>query len=298
MTDVDTDRVAARVLAWGGPRLRDLPWRRSRDPWEILVAEVMCQQTQVDRVVPKWHEFLGAFPDAPSCAAAPLGDVLRLWQGLGYPRRARHLHDSAVAITSQGGFPTTLEGLLALPGVGAYTARAVMAFALELDAAVVDTNTARVLARVSGRRLTAREAQSLADALVPAGSAWLWNQSFMDLGAQLCRPVPKCEACPVASMCAWNRQGCVDPDPASGSAGVSQRQARFEGSDRQVRGRIMARLVTGACSEDALRAAVQCDAERLARLVAALVEERLVERRGALLSLPASTLRVSGASEA
>jgi A/G-specific adenine glycosylase len=121
------------VLAWGLPRLRDLPWRHTRDPWAVLVSEVMLQQTQAARVVPKWQAFMESFPTPAACAAAPLGNVLRLWQGLGYPRRARNLHAAACAVDGAGGFPTTLDGLLALPGVGQYTARAVMAFAFELD---------------------------------------------------------------------------------------------------------------------------------------------------------------------
>ena len=123
------------VLVWGVPRLRDLPWRSTRDPWAVLVSEVMLQQTQVARVLPKWSAFMAEFPTPAVCADAALGDVLRLWQGLGYPRRARNLHAAAVEIDRLGSFPCTLEGLLALPGVGAYTARAVLAFAFEADAA-------------------------------------------------------------------------------------------------------------------------------------------------------------------
>ena len=103
------------VLGWGLPRLRDLPWRHTRDPWAVLVSEVMLQQTQVARVIPKWHAFLDAYPTPAACSAVPLGDVLRLWQGLGYPRRARNLHAAAGAITELGEFPSTLDGLLALP---------------------------------------------------------------------------------------------------------------------------------------------------------------------------------------
>jgi A/G-specific adenine glycosylase len=136
------------------PRLRDLPWRRTRDPWAILVSEVMLQQTQAVRVVPKWQEFIATYPTPADCAAASLGDVLRLWHGLGYPRRARNLHAAATLISGRSEFPATLETLRQLPGVGAYTARAVLAFAFEVDAAVVDTNIARVLARVTGHRLT------------------------------------------------------------------------------------------------------------------------------------------------
>jgi A/G-specific adenine glycosylase len=157
------------VLRWGEPRLRDLPWRHTRDPWAVLVSEVMLQQTQARRVIPKWHEFLARFPDPGSCAAASLGDVLRRWDGLGYPRRARSLHAAAQVIAASGAFPDTLEGLLALPGIGPYTARAVLAFAFEQDVAVVDTNIARVHARVAGRRLTGREVQGRADG---RGSRW------------------------------------------------------------------------------------------------------------------------------
>ena len=117
------------VLAWGIPRLRDLPWRATRDPWAVLVSEVMLQQTQAARVVPRWHSFLDRFPTVEVCAAAPLSDVLREWQGLGYPRRARNLHMAARRVAELGDFPRDLDGLLALPGVGRYTARAVMAFA-------------------------------------------------------------------------------------------------------------------------------------------------------------------------
>src|SRR5262245_60608385 len=119
------------VLAWGIPRLRDLPWRRIRDPWRILVAEVMLQQTQAERVIPKWSGCCAAYRTPPACANASLGEVLRLWHGLGYPRRARNLHDSAIAMVERHGgqVPDTLDQLLALAGIGQYTARAVLAFA-------------------------------------------------------------------------------------------------------------------------------------------------------------------------
>src|SRR5262245_46563273 len=144
MPPIDSDAV----LAWGMTRLRDLPWRATRDPWAILVAEVMLQQTQAARAVPKWHAFLDAFPTPPACAAASLGDVLRLWRGLGYPRRARNLRDAASMMVERhgGAVPTELSELLALPGVGRYTARAVRVFAFDRDDGLVDTNIARVLA--------------------------------------------------------------------------------------------------------------------------------------------------------
>ncbi len=266
------------VLAWGAHDLRDLPWRRERDPWRILVAEVMLQQTQVDRVIPKWTAFLDAFPNPGACASSSLADVLRLWQGLGYPRRARNLHGAAeIVVRRHGGrMPNDLESLLALPGIGPYTARAVLAFAFERDVAVVDTNIARILARSSGERLTARRAQSIADSLVPTGDGWLWNQVVMDLGALVCRPAPRCAQCPVEPTCAWANAGRPEPDPAIGSAGVSVRQAPFEGSDRQARGRVLARLGAGA----------QPVGDFDARIVAGLLADRLVEQRGNTLTLP------------
>ena len=244
------EAAAAAVLSWGLAQLRDLPWRRTRDPWAVLVSEVMLQQTQVDRVIPRWHEFLAVYPTPAACAVAGLGDVLRLWQGLGYPRRARNLHAAASAVTALSAFPDTLEGLLALPGVGNYTARAVLAFAYESPAAVVDTNIARVFARMAGRRLTAREVQAAADAALPGEQVWAWNQSLMDLGALLCRPrAPGCDRCPLADHCAYRGEG---EDPALGSAGVSGTQSRFDGSDRQGRGRLMRALGAGPVSRESL----------------------------------------------
>lgn len=272
------------VLRWGVPRLRDLPWRVTRDPWAILVSEVMLQQTQVPRVIPKWTAFLDAFPTPDACAAASLGDVLRLWQGLGYPRRARNLHATAIEITRLGGFPRDLAGLLALPGIGPYTARAVLTFAFEHDVAVVDTNIARVHARVAGRRLTPKEVQAAADEALVHGASWAFNQSLMDLGATLCRPtLPGCGECPLVPTCVWRGEG---PDPAVGSAGVSGRQARFEGSDRQARGRLLAALASAPVGAGSAATVMQRDPDVAVRLVAALVAEGLVVADGDHLRLP------------
>jgi A/G-specific adenine glycosylase len=272
------------VLAWGVPRLRDLPWRRTRDPWAVLVSEVMLQQTQVARVIPRWQSFLARFPTPEACAAASAADVLREWQGLGYPRRARDLHATACEVVRLGAFPRDLDGLLALPGVGTYTARALLAFAFEDDAAVVDTNIARVYARVVGERLTPRRVQSVADAACPRGDAWVWNQCLMDLGAVVCRPAPRCEECPVAVRCAWHRAG--GPDPAIGSAGVSVRQARFEGSDRQARGRLMKALAAGPVTCSDVASLMGRDTATATRLVAALLAEGLCQADRTTLRLP------------
>jgi len=238
----------------------------------------MLQQTQADRVIPKWRAFIDAYPDAVACASASLADVLRLWQGLGYPRRARNLRHAAELIVERhaGVLPDDLDALLALPGIGPYTARAVLAFAFERDVAVVDTNIARVLARSVGERLTPKRAQAIADDAVPNGDGWIWNQVIMDLGATLCRPTPVCSPCPIRGSCSWNRAGHPDPDPAVGSAGVSTRQAPFDGSDRQARGRVLAALHEGS------RPLEEFDG----RILATLVSDRLVEVDGHTARLP------------
>jgi A/G-specific adenine glycosylase len=279
------------VLAWGVPQLRDLPWRRTRDPWAVLVSEVMLQQTGVQRVVPKWNGFLEVFPTPSTCAAAPLGDVLRLWQGLGYPRRARNLWAAATVMVDRhdGRVPASLDDLLSLPGIGAYTARAVLAFAFEADVAVVDTNIARIFARVVGNRLTPSEVQRAADTALEVGESWTWNQALMDLGATVCTArSPRCEECPLAHLCRWRLSGAPDPDPAQGSAGVSGRQARFDGSDRQARGRLVKALGLAPVRRGSAAPTMGLEAQpdRAERLVAALIAEGLVVETGAVLHLP------------
>ncbi len=280
------DGAAAAVLDWGMPRLRDLPWRRTRDPWAVLVSEVMLQQTSVGRVQLRWAEFLERFPDPTACAAASLGDVLRAWQGLGYPRRARDLHAAARAMVERhgGAVPSSLDELRALAGIGPYTARAVQCFAFEVDAAVVDVNIGRVLSRVAGRRLPAREAQDAADRSLVAGAAWAWNQALMDLGATVCRSrSPRCGECPVRPWCAWNADPAM-PDPAA----PATRQARFDGSDRQARGCLMRAAGRGPIDTADLGDAsgLHDDVARARRLADALVADGLLVTDGAVFRLP------------
>lgn len=272
------------LLAWADEHLRDLPWRHTRDPWAVLVAETMLQQTQVARVVERWGPFLERYPDAPSCAAVPAAALLREWSGLGYNRRALMLHRAAQQISERhgGDVPGDLETLLALPGVGPYTARAVLAFAFEAVAAPVDTNIGRVLARLAGATLSTTEAQRLADTLVPTADSWRWNQAVMELGATVCtKRAPACGDCPVADGCAW--RGCGD-DPAVGSAAVSKPQARFDGSDRQYRGRVIDALRVVPRGFDQLANTLPADdPARSERIVAGLIADGLVEdERGTL----------------
>jgi A/G-specific adenine glycosylase len=167
----------------------------------VLVSELMLQQTQVPRVVSRWHDFVERFPDPSTCAAAPLGDVIRAWQGLGYNRRAANLHRCAVEVVDRHGgrLPDALDALLALPGIGPYTARAVLVFAYGRDIGLVDTNAGRFVARAgAGRALLPRDAQQLADALVPEGRGWEWGQAVFDLGALVCtKRNPRCGDCPI-----------------------------------------------------------------------------------------------------
>ncbi len=228
---------------------RDLPWRYTRDPWAVLVSEVMLQQTQVERVVPRWRSFLERWPTAAACAAEPAAEIVRAWAGLGYNRRALNLHRCARAVVERhaGELPDDLPALLALPGVGPYTARAVLAFAFERDVAVLDVNTRRVLIRAAwGRRVPPRAEQRLADGLVPPGRAWAWNQALLDLGATVCTARrPRCGGCPAAGTCRWRAAG--GPDPA---AGLRSRPVPFEGSDRQARGRLLDALREGPVRRD------------------------------------------------
>lgn len=281
------------VLRWGVEHRRELPWRNTRDPWAVLVSELMLQQTQVARVVPKWRAFLARFPDPPGCADAAAGEVVTHWAGLGYNRRALHLHQAAIVVTERHGgrLRADLAALLALPGVGPYTARAVLAFAFEADHGVLDTNAARVLARTAGRPLRPAEAQRAADALVPRGRSWAWNQAVLDLGATVCTArSPACDRCPVAAtgLCAWRAAGCPAPDPAVGSAGTSGRQSVFAGSDRQGRGRLVDALRSGPVTTADLAATLGWpdDPVRAARVAATVVADGLAVTRGDHLTLP------------
>jgi A/G-specific adenine glycosylase len=207
----------------------------------VLVSEVMLQQTSVARVLPKFEAFVAEFPTPQSLANAQLGDALVLWQGLGYPRRCRNLRDAATVISTQhdGNVPNDLEALLALPGIGPYTARAVLAFAYRYDVAVVDVNVSRVYSRLCGEPMKAKQLQDLADSLVPLGMSWEWNQVLMELGGRVCTArSPRCGQCPVRQWCVF-RSRDLAIDPATLSAGASKPQPRFEGSDRQLRGAVL-----------------------------------------------------------
>jgi A/G-specific adenine glycosylase len=245
----------------------------------VLVSELMLQQTQVPRVVTRWEPFLDQFPTPAACASAPAGDVVRAWAGLGYNRRALNLHRCATVVVERHGgqVPDDLGDLLALPGIGPYTARAVLVFAFERDIGLVDTNAGRFLARAgAGRTLALREAQELADSLVPHRQGWAWGQAVFDLGALVCtKRAPACGRCPIVGFCRWASAGWPDPDPVGGSAGISAPQSTFEGSDRQGRGRLVDALRAGPVPASAVAAATGFDPERADRVAAGLVRDGL-----------------------
>lgn len=279
--------VVEPLLRWGQRNLRELPWRAVRDPWSILVSEVMLQQTQVSRVIDRWPMFLERFPTPTSCAQAPPAAVLELWQGMGYNRRALNLHRASSQIVEHhdGVVPDSLDALLRLSGVGPYTARAVLVFAFERETGVVDTNVGRLLARWSGSSLSVGEAQLMAETLVPPGDSWRWNQGLFDFATAVCtKAAPLCEECPVTDACVWQGRGA---DPAASSAGVSAPQSRFAGSRREIRGRVVELLRAGPAGlelllTDDLMAGTAHDVDAI---IESLISEGLVERVGAILQL-------------
>lgn len=210
------------LLRWFARNRRDLPWRQDRTAYRVWISELMLQQTRVDQVIPYYQRFLARFPTVQALADAPRADVLKWWEGLGYYARAIRAQETArfLVQTSGGEFPRTLEGLRALPGIGPYTAAAVGSLALGLDAAVVDGNVIRVLARVmacaeDSRRPAVRERfQAWADALLPRGRAGTFNEALMELGATVCTPRrPACPACPLRSVCRARAEGRMESYP-------------------------------------------------------------------------------------
>lgn len=248
------------LLDWFAAHRRPLPWRQDYDPYHIWIAEMMLQQTQMERGVSYFLRWMEAFPTISDVAAAPEEAILRAWEGLGYYRRARYVQAAARLIIERHGglFPRHIEAIKALPGIGPYTAAAIASTAFEVDIACVDGNVERVLARVFDIDTPVRQApargriQTLADALLPPGSARAFNQAMMELGALVCRKKALCDACPLAAMCAARRLGIVDERPVPGRrgtvthavvvAGVLQREGRVFVQRRQLDDRVWAGL--------------------------------------------------------
>jgi A/G-specific adenine glycosylase len=277
------------LLGWYADVGRDLPWRRTRDPYAVLVSEVMLQQTQVSRVIPRYEAWLERWPTAEALAAASGAEVLGAWSGLGYNSRALRLQAAAEAVAEHG-WPIDEAGLRALPGVGPYTAAAVAAFAMRLPAAAVDTNQQRVLDRwdgAAGRSLG--EVRARAMALLPADSPDAWNHALMDLGATICTArVAACDECPMAEVCA--SAGMVDPAAERAlRTDTSKATLRFEDTARFVRGRIVAALVdAGSADPSELRdiIAPHVTDARIASAIDGLVRDGLIVVEAGRLALP------------
>jgi A/G-specific adenine glycosylase len=273
-------RGLARWYAESGRH--NLPWRATDDPWAILVSEVMLQQTQVSRVAGRWESFMARWPDPESCAAAPLDDVLREWQGLGYPRRARALHDTARVVAAKG-WPSSEDGLRELPGIGAYTARALRVLAFGAHGVPPqDVNVARVTARAalghepSEVRTGAIEA-ALASARPRGLNAREFTYALFDAGALHCRARPLCDGCPIAATCASRARLAIGPAPSP------QPSIRYKGSTRELRGAVLRTMLASPAptSIEELHARVGTavkgrDRGEVATVLEALVRERLV----------------------
>lgn len=286
-----TEKVADEVISWFRAHARPLPWREPTSPWGILVAEVMSQQTPVARVEPIWREWLHRWPTPADLAAAPTAEVLRAWQGLGYPRRALRLKECAGVLQERyvGEVPRDYDQLVELPGVGDYTAAAVLTFAFADRVVLLDTNIRRVLVRAwlgyqFPHDVTEKTLRTLAAELLPPepAAAW-WNAALMELGALVCTArTPNCPACPLQDHCQWARAGY----PAS--AKKSRTQA-WAGTDRYVRGQIMGALRAAA---DPLPVPViqWADAEQLQRALESLQTDGLImlvdSPAGPLAALP------------
>ena len=269
--------VRRRLLGWYARSGRDLPWRRTRDPYAILVSEVMLQQTQVARVLPAYRRFLARFPTLGALARASLGDVLRDWQGLGYNRRARDLHRIARACPE--GLPESRDALDALPGIGAYTAGAVACFSRGERAAFADTNVRRVLGRVVlGRVATEREAVAIDGELMPRDAA-RWHHALMDLGATVCGSrAPHCGACPLAASC--RARGAVAAPPR-------RREPAFATSTRRLRGMALREIASARTGLTRARVLRTLDDPRASDVLAGLARDGLIESAGGTLRLPA-----------
>jgi A/G-specific adenine glycosylase len=281
------------LIGWYDANARDLPWRRpGTTPWGVLVSEIMLQQTPVARVAPVWQEWIDRWPRPSALAVEPAGEAVRAWGKLGYPRRALRLHECAGVLAREHGdtVPRNVDALLALPGIGAYTARAVAAFAHGARCPVVDTNVRRVVARAvygvadAGPSSTARDLSDV-DALLPdrPDVAARCSVALMELGAVLCTVrAPRCAECPVLAGCAWVRAGRPAYD------GRVKPVQRFAGTDRQVRGLLMDVLRdTDGPVRRANLDVVWADAAQRDRCLDSLLVDGLVEQTAdGLFALP------------
>jgi len=280
---VDRASLAATTIAWYEGHARDLPWRGRTTPWGVMVSEFMLQQTPVNRVLGPWREWLQRWPTPAALADEPVGEAVRAWGGLGYPRRAQRLHAAARVIVAEheGQVPKDLAALRALPGVGAYTAAAVASFGFGARHVVLDVNVRRVLARLEGGTDAPISAPGAAE--VHRAEAWLpqgrdgprWSAAAMELGAQVCRSTPDCGSCPARDHCRWRAAGYPP--------GAPRRRQLYAGTDRAARGHVLRRLrglPSGAVLDEAELVAGWPDTVQARAALTTLLDDGLIARQG------------------
>jgi A/G-specific adenine glycosylase len=283
----------AALLAWYAPRRSAYPWRRTRDPYAVLVSEVMLQQTQASRVVPAFERFVSVFPTADVLASFPRSAAVEAWDGLGYNRRAVSLWRAARVVVAEhgGSLPSDPAALRSLPGVGPYTAAAVASIAFGAPVAAIDTNVRRVVGRVlaGGDDIGTPDVGRLATAWLDRARPGDWNQAVMDLGRGFCRPRPRCDDCPLSSMCRFARSGAVARPSAR------RKQEAFAGSMRQVRGDVVRTLRSRpSTSLGRLATLTGHPVDRLESAVAGLVSDGIVEAgAGALVGSSRGRVRLA-----
>lgn len=291
--------IQSAIEAWYISNGRDLPWRQTTDPYKILVSEIMLQQTQVSRVVPKYKEFIAAFPSFPLLAESALADVIRIWSGMGYNNRAVRLHKLAGIVVRElnGELPRTVDELKKLPGIGSYTAAAVACFAFGASDPILDTNIYRVLSRVfHGINPPSKQVlHVLAAELTPkqsGRSASFWSQALMDIGATICNiRHPNCASCPANNYCraAPQLQNSSNRALVANSAPPIPKQAKFAGSTRYFRGRIIDALINAGengVSPEELASLLEKTELDVNYLVSALESDGLVKCSSGRITLP------------
>lgn len=281
-------QIRRRIFLWYNTHRRDLPWRRTRNPYSILVSEIMLQQTQVDRVIPKYRAFLRAFPTVQKLAQAKTSAVIRAWKGLGYNRRALYLQRAAQAVVSEFGgiFPQSVDTLKTLPGVGEYTARAILSFAFEKPVPMMDTNHRRFYQRTlfGLRKKNDQQLLNAAEQLLSTHRAYDWNQALMDFGSQVCvTRRPLCASCPIQQWCRAY--------PKVLSVSLSRKKKKttpFKETDRYIRGRILDTLRENhALTTQTLRRRfAEVEISRYQRIIRKMTLEGLIKKQGRRILLP------------
>ena len=281
-------KIQQTILEWYSTNKRNLPWRTTNNPYSIVVSEIMLQQTQVDRVIPKYNHFLKKFPTIEALAQASSAAIINEWAGLGYNRRALYLHKFAQAVVNQhkGIIPSSREQLLELPGIGPYTSQAIRCFGFHKDVPVVDINIKRVYSRIFFRgEGSENELQNIARELIPNNNGVVWNNALMDFGATMCMDKPKCGKCPLTQQCSAYKSG--NPEKYL----KPKKQSTFLGSNRYYRSLIIKELRNNKHFKSSIKRIRQLmpqdkTEEWFEKIIQSLERDGLVIRKKDNVSLP------------